>query len=147
VLRQCSWGRFTRFSATLGEITLACFINTILIRPPAAIAEEPLELESVPRVCTLSADDEECRAKVVLSWRSSSPVSVCLGIAERPQPYRCWQDALQGSYELELAATGDVRFVLTEGEPRTVHASVVLRVVRETKRYRHKRREPWNVFD
>jgi hypothetical protein len=139
--------RFTRFSATLGEITLACFINTILIRPPAAMAEEPLELESVPRVCTLSADDEQCRTKVVLSWRSPGPVSVCLGSADKAEPYRCWQDASQGSYELELAVAGDVRFVLTEGERGTVRASVVLRVVREAKRYRHKRREPWNVLD
>jgi hypothetical protein len=139
--------RFTRFSATLVEITLACLINTILIRPPAAIAEEPLELASVPRVCTLSADDQLCRAKVVLSWHSPRRVAVCLGIADRPEPYRCWQDASQGSYELELEAAGDVTFVLTEVEPRTVRASVVLRVVRETKRYRHRRREPWNVFD
>jgi DUF3019 family protein len=144
-LRQCSWVRFTRFSATLAEITLACFINTILIRPPAAIAEEPLELESVPRVCTLSADDEQCRTRVVLSWHSPRRISVCLGRADQPEPYRCWQESSQGSYELELAAAGDVRFVLTEGE--RVRAAVVLRVVREAKRQRHKRREPWNVFD
>jgi hypothetical protein len=139
--------RSTPFSATLGWVTLFCIIETIFIHPRATAAEKALELESRPRVCTLSADDEQCRTQVVLSWLSPRPVSVCLGAADRPEPYRCWQDASQGSYELELSASADVTFVLTEGDPRVVRATVVLRVVRETKRYRRKRREPWNVFD
>jgi hypothetical protein len=60
---------------------------------------------------------------------------------------RCWEDASEGAYELELRATDDVTFELRDRAQHQLLAAAILRVVRETNRYRHRRREPWNVFD
>jgi DUF3019 family protein len=143
-LRQCSWVRFTRSSAAL----LTCLFHSILAQGNVAVpADQGIVLELTPRVCTLAADDTACATKVRASWRSPRPVSVCLQIGSQPQSSRCWEEASDGSYELELTATQGVTFELRERDRGQVVASAVLRVVREMNRYRRKRREPWNVFD
>jgi hypothetical protein len=137
--------RFTRFRTSLGGAALVCFIN-LLGAQSAPAAGDALELTLTPRVCTLAADDTECAARVQASWRSPHPVSICLVVADRPDAGRCWDEVSEGAYALELRATGDVTFELRDRGHQLL-ASSTLRVVRETKRYRHKRREPWNVFD
>ena len=138
--------RFTRFSATLREITLACLTSSLLAQPVATAADS-LTLELTPRVCTLSADDEACTATITASWQSPRPLSLCLSVVNRPQAAHCWEEASEGVYELELRTAGDMTFELRDRDRGRLLASALLRVVRETNRYRRKRREPWNVFD
>jgi hypothetical protein len=135
--------RFTRFRTSLGGVALACFVNLLRAAPAAS---DPLALELTPRVCTLSADDKECAARIQASWHSPHPVSICLVVVDRPDAGRCWDEVSEGAYALELRATGDVTFELRD-RGHLLLASSTLRVVREARRYRHKRREPWNVFD
>jgi Protein of unknown function (DUF3019) len=148
-LRQCSWVRFTRSKATLREITLACVINSILLYTDtgAANAGYGIQLEVSPRVCTLAAGDERCETEVRASWRAAHKESLCLLIVGRPDLKHCWDSATEGSYTVKLAVTDDVTFQLKDLELQHVLASDVLHVIRATTRYRHKRREPWNVFD
>jgi len=46
-----------------------------------------------------------------------------------------------------LTFTEDLTFQLRDVSLEHVLASEVLRVIREALRYRHKRRQPWNIFD
>jgi hypothetical protein len=146
-LQQCSWVPFTRFRGTLREITLACFIHSLLLPLGAwgAPVDEDLKLELTPRVCTLAAADKDCRIQVTVAWRSSHAESLCLVIAGKGS--RCWEGVSEGRFAIELTVTADVSFELDDPELRHVLASGVLRVIRETTRYRHRRREPWNVFE
>jgi hypothetical protein len=146
-LQQCSWVPFTRFKGTLREITLACFIQSLWL-PLVARGAPPVEdlaLELTPRVCTLAAADKECRVQVTAAWHASHAESLCLVIAGKGS--RCWEGVTEGRFALELTVTEDVTFELDDPELRHVLASGVLRVIRETTRYRHRRREPWNVFE
>jgi Protein of unknown function (DUF3019) len=146
-LRQCSWVPFTRFKGTLREITRACVVNSILL-PLAAwggAADEGPTLELTPRVCSLAASDKDCRTQVTVSWHSVRAESLCLVVAGKRN--RCWEGVTEGSLAVDLAVTDDVTFELQDPELRHVVASAVLRVIRETTRYRHRRREPWNVFE
>ena len=66
---------------------------------------------------------------------------------ERPEVKRCWENYSQGTYSIELTFADDLTFQLKDPQLQQVLSSEVLRVIREAIRYRHRRREPWNVFE
>jgi hypothetical protein len=106
-----------------------------------------IRLELSPRICTLAADDKQCETWVHARWRSPHEESLCLVIVDRPEVKRCWENYSEGTYNIELVFTEDVIFQLKDLELRQVLASEALRVIRAAIRYRHKRRQPWNIFD
>jgi hypothetical protein len=106
-----------------------------------------IQLELIPRICTLSAKDKQCDALVRAQWRSPHSESLCLVIVNRPEVKRCWENYSEGTYSIELVFNEDVIFQLKDPALQHVLASEALRVIREAMRYRHIRREPWNVFD
>lgn len=112
----------------------------------AATAADAIQLQVSPRICTLSADDKQCQTQVLASWRSLTPESLCLIVLEKPEIKRCWERFSEGTYSMELVFSDDLTFQLRDPDMRQVLQSEVLRVIREAIRYRHKRREPWNVF-
>ena len=109
--------------------------------------QEPIELRLRPRVCTLSENDAACNTTVRAEWRSPKNESLCLVIVARPDVKRCWENYSQGTYTIQLTFAEDVTFQLRDVSLDRVLASEVLRVIREAIRYRHKRRQPWNIFD
>ena len=64
-----------------------------------------------------------------------------------PEVKRCWENYSQGTYSIELIFNEDLIFQLKDPQLQHVLASEALRVIREAIRYRHKRRQPWNIFD
>jgi Protein of unknown function (DUF3019) len=138
--------------AAAGALSGACLA---LIAPCSAgavpgAAQAPgddIRLELSPRVCTLAADDRQCDTWVHASWRASHDESLCLVIVDRPEVKRCWEKYSEGTYSIELVFTQDLIFQLRDLDLEHVLASEVLRVIREAIRYRHKRRQPWNIFD
>ena len=117
----------------------------------AAAATDPsgddIRLELSPRICTLPIDDKQCETWVHARWRSPHEESLCLVIVDRPQVKRCWENYSEGAYNIELVFTEDLIFQLKDLDLQHVLASETLRVIREAIRYRHKRRQPWNIFD
>ena len=108
---------------------------------------DDIRLELSPRICTLTTKDTQCDTVVHASWRAPGNESLCLVIVGRPEVKRCWEQYSAGSYSIALIFSADLIFQLKDADLREVLASEVLRVIREAIRYRHKRREPWNVFD
>ena len=104
-------------------------------------------MELSPRICTLAADDKQCEAKVHATWQAPHEESLCLVIVDRPEVKRCWENYSQGTYSIELIFNEDLIFQLKDPQLQHVLASEALRVIREAIRYRHKRRQPWNIFD
>jgi hypothetical protein len=109
--------------------------------------DEDIRLTLSPRVCTLALNDKQCETQVHASWQAAHEESLCLVILERPNVKRCWEHFSQGTYNIELVFAEDVVFQLKDLDLQRVLASEVLRVIREAIRYRHRRREPWNIFD
>jgi hypothetical protein len=108
---------------------------------------EDIQLELSPRICTLALNDNQCNTLVRATWRSSHEESLCLVILDRTDVKRCWEKYTEGTYSLELVFSSDVVFQLKDLELQHVLATEVLRVIREAIHYRHKRRQPWNIFD
>ncbi|MDB6092041.1 MAG: hypothetical protein JWN85_4825 [Gammaproteobacteria bacterium] len=106
-----------------------------------------IRLELSPRICTLAIQDKQCETKVHAQWTSPHEESLCLVIVDRPEVKRCWEHYSHGTYSIELTFAEDLTFQLRDLALQNVLASEALRVIREALRYRHKRRQPWNIFD
>jgi len=109
--------------------------------------DDDIRLTLSPKVCTLAANDKQCEADVRASWESPRDESLCLIIVDRPNVKRCWEHYSRGTYSIELVFTQDLVFQLKDIDLNRVLASEVLRVIREAIRYRHRRRQPWNIFE
>ena len=106
-----------------------------------------IRFEISPRLCTLAARDKQCDVVVHASWSAPRDESLCLVLLNRPQIKRCWEDYESGTYTLQLEFAQDLTFQLRDPSLQHILASEVLRVLREALQYRHRRRQPWNVFD
>jgi hypothetical protein len=113
----------------------------------ATPTDASIHLELSPRICTLSSNDKQCQTEVHAQWTAPHEESLCLVIVDRPDVKRCWEHYSQGTYSLVLTFVDDLTFELRDADMQNVLASEVLRVIREALRYRHKRREPWNIFE
>ena len=60
---------------------------------------------------------------------------------------QCWEHYAEGSYDVDLQFSADLILQLRDPELRQVLASETLRIIHEALRYRHRRRQPWNIFD
>jgi hypothetical protein len=152
-LRQCLWARFTPSRAARADLLRACVPLALLLGggqqagAGTDAAPDYIQLELSPRICTLSAGDRQCETRVRATWQSPRVESLCLVIVDRPEVKRCWENYSEGTYSIELTFAEDLVFQLKDLELQNVLASEALRVIREAIRYRHKRREPWNIFD
>jgi Protein of unknown function (DUF3019) len=80
-------------------------------------------------------------------WSAPREESLCLVIVDRPDIKHCWEHYSQGTYSIDLTFVDDLTFQLRDPDLQNILASEVLRVIREALHYRHRRREPWNIFE
>ena len=106
-----------------------------------------IRLELSPRICTLAVQDKQCQTEVHAQWSAPREESLCLVIVDRPEVKHCWEHYSHGTYRIELTFVDDLTFQLRDPGLQNVLASEVLRVIREALHYRHRRREPWNIFE
>lgn len=140
----------TRIPATLRCLAaLAVTVGLSMSSAYAAMspADDAIRLEISPRICTLTGNDKQCVTPVHARWRAPREESLCLVIVARPEVEHCWEHYSAGTYTMELTFTDDLIFQLRDVSLEHVLASEALRVIREAIRYRHKRRQPWNIFD
>jgi hypothetical protein len=112
----------------------------------AVVRHDFIELELRPRVCTLSARDEECDTVVQAQWRSPRDESLCLLIVGRPEIKRCWEGYSEGVYTMKLAFSEDLVVELRDPELQRVLVAEAVTVIKEALRLRRKRRQPWSPF-
>jgi hypothetical protein len=141
-----------RSSAAFGPIGLAyaCLAVALFAHSAAHAAaetsQENIQLELSPRICTLTGNDKQCDTLVRATWQAPHNEDLCLVIEKRSDIKRCWESYSQGTYSVELMFSTDLVFQLKDIKLQSVLASEVLRVIREALQYRHRRREPWNIF-
>ncbi len=106
-----------------------------------------VELSVSPRVCTLTSGDKQCATSVHAQWSSPTPESLCLVIVGRPEIKHCWEHYAEGTYSIDLIFDEDQIFQLRDLPLEHVLATAAVRVIKEAVRLRHRRRDPWNVFN
>lgn len=135
----------TRLAGALGIVLALGWMQTA--SGAGGVPSEGIQLEISPRLCTLAARDKQCDVLVRASWSAPQEESLCLVLLGRPEIKRCWEDYASGTYTLHLEFAQDLTFQLRDPSLQNVLASEVLRVLREALQYRHRRRQPWNIFD
>jgi len=134
---------------TLVYIGAAAMLPQALIAAEGAASagEDNIHLELSPRICTLGARDKRCQTEVHAQWSAPREESLCLVILDRPDVKHCWEHYSQGTYSIVLTFVDDLTFQLRDPAMQNVLASEVLRVIREALHYRHRRRDPWTIFE
>lgn len=100
-----------------------------------------------PRVCTLSARDQQCDALVEAQWRAPRNESLCLVIVGRPDVKRCWENFSNGQYSVRLVFDQDLTVQLRDPQLQNVLVSSAITVIKEALQLRRKRRQPWSIFN
>jgi hypothetical protein len=132
--------------ATAAVLTLG-LTQVALAAAPTAASGDSIHLELSPRICTLANRDKQCQTEVHAQWSAPREESLCLVIVDRPDIKHCWEHYSQGTYSIDLTFVDDLTFQLRDPGLQNVLATEVLRVIREALHYRHRRREPWNIFE
>jgi hypothetical protein len=135
-----------RFSLRSRAARCTAILITALLTAGMGEPGSGIQLELRPRVCTLAANEKQCSTTVHADWHSPREESLCLVILGRADVERCWEHYSQGTYSIELVFSDDLLFELKDSRLDTVLASKALRIIREAIRYRHRRRDPWNIF-
>jgi hypothetical protein len=152
-LAPYSLARFTHSRAVRSVLRPAWLLGILALglQARAGTPSEPgkgdIRLELSPRICTLTGHDKECETRVDAKWQSPREESLCLVIVDRPGIKRCWESFSNGTYSIELVFSDDLIFQLRDLDLQRVLASEALRVIREAVQFRHRRRQPWNIFD
>jgi hypothetical protein len=105
-----------------------------------------IRLELSPRICTLSAEDENCDTVVTAQWRAPKDESLCLLIVGQPQVRQCWENHSEGVYTVRLLFNQDLLVELRDLELQKVLTSETIAVIKEALRLRRKRRQPWDIL-
>ncbi len=107
------------------------------------VRDDAIKLELSPRVCTLSADAENCDTVVTAQWHSPRDESLCLLIVGQPQIKQCWESHSEGVYSVRLVFNQDLVVELRDPKLQNVLTSEAIAVIKEALRLRRKRRQPW----
>jgi hypothetical protein len=132
------------------SVVAACMLASAVASGAAAPAADPpddaIKLQLSPRVCTLSANDENCDTVVTAHWQAPHDESLCLLIVGQPQIKQCWENHSQGVYTVRLVFDHDLLVELRDVHLQQVLASEAIAVIKEALRLRRKRRQPWDIL-
>lgn len=143
---------YSRFASAIrkGAVVAAAVLVSVVASGAAAPAVDPprdaIELELSPRVCTLSAHDENCDTVVTAQWHAPRDESLCLLIVGQPQIKQCWENHSKGVYTVRLVFDRDLVVELRDPQLQEVLASEAIAVIKEALRLRRKRRQPWDIL-
>lgn len=94
-----------------------------------------------PQICITEQADQACHSTLQLSWRSDTPLSPCVYLAE--QKLFCWQNASEGHWQ-QLLHWQDAMLTL-----RDENNQVLLQTPLQVQSRRPARRRlssPWSIF-
>lgn len=124
-------------------------VSALICGNAFAAADTPpdgISLQLSPRVCTLSANDENCDTVVTAKWHSAKDESLCLLIVGQPQVRQCWENLTDGVYTVRVTFDRDLLVQLRDTDLQNVLASETIAVIKEALRLRRKRRQPWDIL-
>jgi len=143
------FSRFASAAAKAGGLAGFALLTAIASGSATAGSEvngNPIKLELSPRVCTLSAGDENCDTVVTAQWHAEREESLCLLIVGQPQIKQCWENHAEGLYTVRLVFNQSLLVELRDTQLQTVLASEAIAVIKEAIRLRRKRRQPWDIL-
>jgi hypothetical protein len=146
---QASSSEFISALRKLGTVAACALLSAFAAAEAVAAVDPPVDaitLQLSPRICTLSAHDENCDTTVTAQWHAPRDESLCLLIVGQPQIKHCWENHSEGVYTVRLVFNRDLLVELRDPELQQVLASEAIAVIKEALRLRRKRRQPWDIL-
>lgn len=135
---------FRRRKAALAALLLGA---SPWLPTPASAADPDFELKVRPSICISYDSASPCVMSMQLSWASPRIADVCLREAQREEPLRCWDDALEGQHEIQYSDTADSRYWLVDANTQSVLAETEVVVInRDLRDSRKRRRHVWSIL-
>lgn len=128
---------------------LAALAGLGLVAGPAVLAQDNAEfqLQVRPSICVSYDNEAPCRMSMQVSWQASVTTDVCLLQADREDALACWDNAREGSTEVQYADTNDVQYRLVDAKSRAVLAEADVVVInRDLRASRKRRRHVWSIL-
>lgn len=126
-------------------------LPVLCLLPTAARAQldagSEYRLQVRPSICVSYDSQAPCRMSMAVSWESNRTADVCLLQALRDEPLACWDNAREGSTEVQYADTSDVQYRLVDARSRAVLAETDVVVInRDLRSSRKRRRHVWSIL-
>lgn len=104
-------------------------------------------LQVRPSICVSYDNEAPCRMSMQVSWQATIMTDVCLLQADREDPLACWDNAREGSTEVQYADTNDVQYRLVDAKSRDLLAEADVVVInRDLRSSRKRRRHVWSIL-
>ena len=94
-----------------------------------------------PQICISEQPEQVCQSTLQLSWRSNTPLSPCVFLAE--QKLHCWSNASEGHWQQQLNWQ-DATLTLRD-QDNTVLLQTPLQV-QSRRPARRRLSSPWSIF-
>jgi len=132
--------------AVLPLLFLSC-LSCMAVSAFSQEANISAELSVMPRICVLNEQVERCEEFVQITWKTDQQRSLCLYRAADGFILKCWQDVNTGEVDLPISVNESIAFELRDSEDELiVIARTEFKVMRDKKKYRRGRRNPWSFF-
>lgn len=129
--------------------TIAALACLGLLAATGVVAQDSAEfrLQVRPSICVSYDNEAPCRMSMQVSWQASVASDVCLLQAQREDALACWDNAREGSTEVQYADTNDVQYRLVDAKSRAVLAEADIVVInRDLRASRKRRRHVWSIL-
>ncbi len=120
-----------------------------MLATSAVSAQEPgqYRLQVRPSICVSYDNEAPCRMSMQVSWQGTITADVCLLQSQREDELACWDNAREGSTEVQYADTSDVQYLLVDARSRAVLAEADVVVInRDLRASRKRRRHVWSIL-
>lgn len=94
-----------------------------------------------PQICVTEQRDQRCQTQLQLSWHSSTPLTVCLFLAQ--QELQCWHNETNGHWQQLLAWENAALTLRTTDNRVLLHTDLK---VLSRKPARRRLSSPWSIF-
>lgn len=112
-----------------------------------AQAAAEFSLQVRPSICVSYDNEAPCRMSMQVSWQATVMTDVCLLQAGREDVLACWDNAREGSTEVQYADTNDVQYRLVDAKSRDLLAEADVVVInRDLRSSRKRRRHVWSIL-
>lgn len=127
-------------------LLLACCWLFFSSHLAAADEDKGIRFVVKPKLCVLSAEEEECHDTLEILWQAHALKSVCLFQNNKTLPLRCWEDEMKGKHAVEINTGEDIEFQLREIKDASLVIAQSFEVIHDKQEFRRKRRNPWSFF-
>lgn len=122
---------------------MTIFLSTAL---PAQSDTDKTQLTLKPKLCVLTEKEKMCSDQLKIHWSTGAVQSLCLYRSDQKKYLKCWQKQNQGAYDYLIHTKDSITFDLRKTDESIPLVSTTFQVIRDQKKYRRKRRNPWSFF-